>query len=87
MVRGPHAAAGAAFVAWLGSRDVRVGLAEHFAQMPAVEGALEGEPSWVTDVRPLIRFEVVPADTLAAHLDGWLARWRDEVMGRTRPML
>lgn len=87
VVRGPHAAAGAAFVAWLGSRDVRVGLAEHFAQMPAVEGALEGEPSWVTDVRPLIRFEVVPADTLAAHLDGWLARWRDEVMGRTRPML
>lgn len=84
---GPHAAAGAAFVTWLGSPDVRVALAEQFAQMPAVGGALEAEASWVTDLRPLIRFEVVPADTLATHLDGWLARWRDEVMGRTRPTL
>jgi ABC-type Fe3+ transport system substrate-binding protein len=78
---GPHPAAGATFLAWLGTPEVQTGLAERFGWLPAVSG-LHGEPAWMTELRPLIRLEVASADTLATHLDGWLSRWRDQVMAR-----
>jgi len=80
---GPHPPGGETFLAWLGTGEAWAAVARRFAHVPAVSGATEGEPAWLTDVRPLLRLEVVPADTLAARLDGWLARWRDEVMART----
>jgi iron(III) transport system substrate-binding protein len=80
---GPHGSGAAAFVEWLGTPVVRSAMAQRFHVLPAATGAVEGEPSWVTELRPLLRMEVASADTLAAHLGGWLERWRDEVMGRT----
>ena len=80
---GPHPSGGGTFLTWLGTDQARTALAQRFAYLPAVSAPADGEPAWLTEVRPLFRFDVVPADTLAARLDGWLSRWRDEVMART----
>ena len=79
---GPHPAGGATLLAWLGTPEIQAGLADRFGYLPAVSG-LDAEPAWVKELRPLLRLEVASADTLAAHLDGWLSRWRDQVMART----
>lgn len=79
---GPHPAGVATFLEWLGSPWVRVALTQRFLVLPATSGAVEGESSWVAELRPLLRMDVASADTLAAHLGGWLDRWHEEVMGR-----
>jgi ABC-type Fe3+ transport system substrate-binding protein len=80
---GPHPAGAATFMEWLGTPAVRAALTKRFRVLPATSGAVEGEPPWVTELRPLLRMDVAPADTLAERLGGWLDRWHEEVMGRT----
>lgn len=80
---GPHPAGAATFMEWLGTPVVRAALTERFLLLSATSGAVEGEPSWAAELRPLLRMELAPADTLAEHLGAWLDRWHEEVMGRT----
>lgn len=80
---GPHPAGAAAFLEWLGRADVRAAAAQRFLVLPATVGEVDGEPSWASALRANLPLDVAPADTVAAHLGGWVTRWRDEVMGRT----
>lgn len=79
----PHADAARAFLDWVGSPDARAALALASARVPAMGLAPGGGPPWVERVRPALRTKVVPADSVAPHVDAWVALWRDRVRGRT----
>ena len=71
-----------AFVAWLGSPEATAGLADTLHRVPATLVADPGRLAWLPDAAVALAGEVAPADTLAAHLDGWIESWRRDARGR-----
>jgi iron(III) transport system substrate-binding protein len=79
----PHAEAAIVLVAWLGTPEAQLEVARRFAYVPVAPDVPVEGVAWLANVQSLLRLEFPPAGTLATHLDGWLSRWREEVMGRT----
>jgi len=74
--------AAGAFVAWLGSPEATSGLAGDLHRLPATVAPDAPELDWLPDAPTALAGDVVPADTVAAHLDAWVARWRSDARGR-----
>lgn len=71
-----------AFVTWLGSPEATAAMARELHRIPATASADAPELDWLVDARAALGGDVVPADTIAANLDAWVARWRDDARGR-----
>lgn len=78
----PHEEAARAFLEWVGSPEARAAMAGAAARIPAAGFAVGGRPTWAARVEPGLRTRVVPADSVAARVDAWVALWRGEVRGR-----
>lgn len=79
----PHEDAAREFVEWVGSPEARAAMAGTAARVPVAGFPREGAPAWVDRVGPALRPRVVPADSVAPHVDAWVALWREQVRGRT----
>jgi len=79
----PDPEAAGAFVAWLGSPDATSRLARELHRLPATVAPDAQELDWLPDAPTALAGDVVPADTVAAHLDAWVARWRSDARGRS----
>jgi len=71
-----------AFVAWLGTAEATDGLSEKLHRVPATLVAEPAKLTWLPDAAIALGGEAPDADTLAAHLDAWLERWRRDARGR-----
>ncbi|MEJ2203981.1 MAG: ABC transporter substrate-binding protein [Gemmatimonadota bacterium] len=71
-------------VEWLGSPDVVGSVASRFHRLPALPGGDDAAtPAALARARLDLRAWMTDADTLAAHLDEWIDRWRAEVREAT----
>ncbi len=78
----PEPDEGRAFVTWLGSAEATSALARELHRIPATAAPDAPELDWLVDARAALGGDVVPADTIAAQLDTWVARWRSDARGR-----
>ena len=71
------------FLEWSGLDEVAWELGIRFQRLPARSG-LEGDdaPVWMSEATRTLRPVVVPADSLARHLETWLQRWNEDVRSR-----
>jgi iron(III) transport system substrate-binding protein len=80
---GAQGEAVAAFMEWSGSAEVSKVLATRFARIPArtdVDPTVF--PARLSEAAGNVRPVVIPADSVAKHLPGWIDRWKEEVRGR-----
>jgi ABC-type Fe3+ transport system substrate-binding protein len=78
----PDPEAAGRFLAWLGSPDVAVGMEAKLRRKPAWVAPEDALPEWLDRAWTGFTPRDVSADTLAAHLDGWVSTWRSEARGR-----
>lgn len=77
-----HSEAAGRFLAWLGSAAVAPELEAKLRQLPAWVAPDGDVPAWMARAWRGFTPRDVPADTLAAHLETWVAAWRSEARGR-----
>ncbi|MDP2959687.1 MAG: extracellular solute-binding protein [Longimicrobiales bacterium] len=81
----PHAGPAEAFLEWVGSPEAVAGLGARIARVP-VPGfpafAPGAAPEWAGRVVPALLPQLVPTDSVATLVDGWVGRWRDDVRGK-----
>ncbi|MCG6957661.1 MAG: extracellular solute-binding protein [Gemmatimonadetes bacterium] len=78
----PDPQVAAEFVEWTGDPGVADGIMDRSHLMPARDDVEENPPAWLSKVLQTLRRQIVPADTLAVHLPGWLTWWTDHVRGQ-----
>jgi iron(III) transport system substrate-binding protein len=71
-----------AFVEWLGTPEATQGLADALHRVPAALVREPGRLGWLPDAAIALAGDVPGAGAMAAHLDGWVARWRADARGR-----
>jgi iron(III) transport system substrate-binding protein len=71
-----------AFVEWLGTPRASEALADALHRVPAAFVTEPARLGWLPDAATALGGDVPSADTLAAHLDDWIERWKRDARGR-----
>jgi iron(III) transport system substrate-binding protein len=81
VAKAPDPQQAADFVEWTGDPGVADGVMERSYLMPARDDLEQDPPEWLSKVLQTLRRQIVPGDTLAAHMPAWLTGWSERVRG------